>query len=326
MKVRVSAPSHVHTGNFDIHGGLGRLYGTVGMALEEPRLEVSVEAVDAGVEVRGSPRREAYVEFASTLLSQARSEGCSIGGLRIEVEREIPAHVGLGSTTAIALALGSAVYTLCGLEPLDLERIAVSTGRSLVSALGLYTFKHGGLVVDGGFRPGVKKPPPLLFRVHVPKSVAVVVALPRRPIGEVLRIKAVEDKILAEMPSMDEDMAMWASRLVLMGIMASAAEGDWEAAARHLYTLNRRLGEYWASKQGGVYCCREAEVLIVEMLSAGAWGAMQSSWGPTVYGLVERARVREVMERVKGVLDSMGGGEAWATFVDNRGAVIEVLD
>ncbi len=40
-KVTVTAPAHLHTGNFDMTGDLGRLYGTVGFAVDR-LLEVEV--------------------------------------------------------------------------------------------------------------------------------------------------------------------------------------------------------------------------------------------------------------------------------------------
>ncbi len=44
-KVTVTAPAHLHTGNFDMTGDLGRLYGTVGFAVDK-LLEVEVTKSD----------------------------------------------------------------------------------------------------------------------------------------------------------------------------------------------------------------------------------------------------------------------------------------
>ena len=41
QKVRITAPAHLHAGNFDLTGDFGRLYGTVGFAIDLP-LEVEV--------------------------------------------------------------------------------------------------------------------------------------------------------------------------------------------------------------------------------------------------------------------------------------------
>jgi hypothetical protein len=47
--VRVVVPAHLHAGNFDLNGGLGRLYGTVGFTIDYPKLVIDVEKA-VGVE------------------------------------------------------------------------------------------------------------------------------------------------------------------------------------------------------------------------------------------------------------------------------------
>jgi beta-ribofuranosylaminobenzene 5'-phosphate synthase len=313
--IEVSAPSHVHAGNFDLHGGLGRLYGTVGFTLEEPRLLLRAERASEGVEVRGERREEAR----AFLEKAAAASGCGVSGWRITVERAIPAHVGLGSTTALALSVAYSVRELCGSRA-SLEELALRMGRGIPSALGFYGFTLGGFIVDGGFKPGSMRIPPLIFRVHVPRSIVIVVALPEKPIPKVLEVKRRESEVLARMPRMPESMAERASRIILAGVLPAAAEGDWAEAARLLHRFNRMLGEYWAAEQGGVYCCPETEELIDAMVKAGAWGGLQSSWGPTAYAIAPRRRAREVEAEARKALERIGGGMVWSTHVDNEGA------
>lgn len=311
MRVRVSAPSHVHVGNIDIHGGIGRLYGTLGFALESPRLVVEVEASkEPGVEPR-DPDIMRFLEIYGEHLGTTA---------RVRVLESIPGHVGLGSTTAKALAVGAALSIISG-TPRDPAELAVLAGRSLVSALGLYAFTHGGFIVDGGFKPDVKRPPPLIYRAPVPSWLRIVVALPDTPkLEEILALKEREDEVLESMPPMPEEQAAANARLVLMGVLPSVAEGDWYTAAGMLYRLNSGLGEYWAERQEGRYCCREVEELVRAMIDAGALCSCQSSWGPTTYALVPEERVDRVLGAARGV-----PGKAWATRVDNLGARIEVL-
>ncbi len=46
-RVRVMAPAHLHAGDMDLNGGLGRLYSTVGFAIDRPRLVVDIEESSA---------------------------------------------------------------------------------------------------------------------------------------------------------------------------------------------------------------------------------------------------------------------------------------
>lgn len=316
--VVVSAPSHVHVGNIDLHGGVGRLYGTLGFALQEPRLVVRVSLADS-FEASG-PRREESIRYA-----RAACEAAGCRGLRVVVEREIPAHVGLGSTTPLALSIALAASVLTG-SRVDLEGYALSVGRSSVSGLGFHAFTRGGFIVDGGYPAGGRgsEVPPLIFRAHVPPRVAVVVVLPTALTGRVAEVKAREDEVLESMPPMDEGFAARNARLVLMGVLPAMARGRYEEAARLLHKLNSGLGDYWASRQGGRYCCSEVEGLINALLEAGAWCACQSSWGPTVYSLVDYKASGKLASRAERYLDEIGGGKVWVTRVDNRGAYYEV--
>jgi len=316
VRVHVSAPAHVHVGNIDIHGGLGRLYGTVGFTLEEPRLRVTVERAER-VEVVGSRRRE----FEHYARLYAGMYGVP---LRVTVHSEIPAMVGLGSTTPIALSIGYAAALLAGAGDPRMEEIALAGGRSTVSALGFYAFTAGGFIVDGGFRPGERMIPPLVFRREMPWSLRLVVAVPRVPkLRDIIGIKVREDEVLRSMPRMSEDMAAANARILAMGILPAAAEGDWEELGRWLTALNSGLGDFWGPRQEGRYCCREVARAVEEYLAAGALCACQSSWGPTVYALTRE----EALAPVRSVAESLVaryGGYMQVTRVDNVGARVRV--
>jgi len=315
--VEVSAPSHVHAGNPDIHGGLGRLFGTLGLALREPRLRVRVWRSPGEPAARG-PESGAALEFARLY---SRLAGCSLG---VEVLEAIPRGVGLGGTTPLALSIAVAAFSLCGWRA-SLEEAALAAGRARVSGLGFHTFRVGGLIFDGGFRPGRRRVPPLVFRADVPDSVAVVVALPEGLVERVKRFKEREEELLREPPRMDEWMAERASRIVLMGVLANAAAGEWREALHWLARFNRELGEYWARWQGGAYCCGEVEAIIDGLEAAGAWGAGQSSWGPTVYAFTGAREAAGLAREAERLLERhAGGGRVWVTRASNVGARVRL--
>ncbi len=314
MRVEVQAPSHVHVGNVDIEGGMGRLYGTLGFTLRWPRLRMFAEERE-GLLVEAPASVKRVVEGYARLFSEAYGVGA-----RIVVEETIPRGIGLGATTAIALSVGAALATLAGRRWTP-EELAVKAGRARVSGLGLYAFKHGGFLVDGGFVPGRPAPPPLIFRALVPSSISVVVAVPDTPVlDEILALKEREDEVLESMPPMSSEMACANARRVLMGVLPAAAEGDWATAGRYLYALNSGLGDYWEARQRGRYCCREAEEAVRIFMESGAYCACQSSWGPTVYGLVPSDRAEEA----RSALASRITGATWITSVSNEGAVLRV--
>jgi len=100
-KATVIAPGHLHVGNIDLTGDLGRLYGTLGFTLEYPRTKVTLEISDK-LEITGNDRdnAEKYFTKASEFL------GLSGAKVRVVVEESIPKHIGMGSQTALALSIG----------------------------------------------------------------------------------------------------------------------------------------------------------------------------------------------------------------------------
>ena len=312
-RVLVKVPSHIHMGNPDLSGDYGRLYGTLGMVLEDPH--VLIEAMPGeGCECSRRDVIEAYTKISRELECTAK----------IRVAREIPGHVGLGSTTALYLGMARAITLMCGHTWFDPVRWALKLGRGTVSALGVYTFIYGGLVFDAGFRLERKgrEVPPILFRAEPPAWMRIIIALPRRPLPSILAIKEREEEILDHMPRMDPSFADRVSRMLLMGILGNAASGDWQEAGRYITMFNRVLGEYWGKEQGGTYCCDESSKLIDEMLASGAIFAGQSSWGPTVYGAFHEETVEKAVNHVKRVLDDVGGGALWVTRPSIRGAEV----
>ena len=95
----------------------------------------------------------------------------------MRVLETIPAHVGLGSGTKLALAVTSALSALAG-RSLDPPALASAAGRGARSAVGLWTFAAGGFVVEGGRRGGVDEPAPLLTRHAMPDEWRCVLVIP----------------------------------------------------------------------------------------------------------------------------------------------------
>ena len=153
--VRIRAPAHLHTGNPDLSGDMGRLYGTVGFAIERPFLEI---------EVTPAEKDSSNDEDAMRFLKRFR-ESYDFPPVEVIVKSHIPKWVGVGFHTTLALSLGKAVSELYNLN-LSLEEIALAMRRGLVTALGFYAVKVGGFIYEGGFPVDRRERvvPPLIFR------------------------------------------------------------------------------------------------------------------------------------------------------------------
>src|SRR5437588_4706622 len=149
VKVTVAVPARLHLGFLDLDGGLGRRFGSIGVAISELQTRVAIERA-AATEISGpvSDRVERYLDMMRRELGLAR-------GHRVETLDAVPAHAGLGSGTQLALAVAAAVRWLHGL-PLDVAADAIRLDRGARSGAGVGLFHHGGLVLDGGRRPAMR--------------------------------------------------------------------------------------------------------------------------------------------------------------------------
>jgi beta-ribofuranosylaminobenzene 5'-phosphate synthase len=308
--VRVEAPARLHMGMLDVAGDRARRFGGFGVALSRPAAVVEAAPSD-DISAEGPD-----AERALAVATRCRDALGLTGGARVRVLEAIPAHVGLGSGTKLALAVTAAVAALAGRQP-EPQAIARAAGRGARSAVGLWTFVLGGLVVEGGVRSGSDRAAPLLARHAVPDEWRCVLAIPEAEPG--LSGRAEEEAFKQLRP--DPERAALIAQLVLTSLLPGLAEGDLSEFGGALTQVQRLVGESFASVQGGVFHPRAAP-LVDALLRFGAAGAGQSSWGPAVYGVVgDEQTGRELARRMEDELD--GGGRVELVGFDNGGARVE---
>jgi len=317
-KIVVTAPAHLHAGNIDLTGDLGRLYGTLGFTIDYPR--TVIEAFKSNrIRVTGEDLGNAkkYTRIFTEKFGLKK-------GVEITVKETIPKHLGMGSQTALALSIGKAIAELYKIN-LEIEEIARALGRSDIVALGMNSFKTGGFIADAGYRikDKGKMVPPLIFRHPIPDDWLFVVCIPKKPIPQVLKIKANEEQVLEQLKPMPEQLSDRLSRIVLMQILPSIIEHDIETFGESITTFNRKLGDFWSDHQEGLYCHSIVRKGIALMLDNGAYGACQTSWGPTFYGLVDNEETaKTIVKKLDKFLEREGGGDVFYTTPNNNGASI----
>jgi beta-ribofuranosylaminobenzene 5'-phosphate synthase len=310
--VRVEAPARLHMGMLDVAGDRARRFGGLGVAISRPAAVVEASPGD-DVTAEGPD-----AERALAVARRCREALGLAGGARIRVVEAIPAHVGLGSGTKLALAVAAALAALARQTP-EPEALARAAGRGARSAVGLWTFVHGGLVVEGGVRQGGERAAPLLARHAMPDDWRCVLAIPTAEPG--LSGPAEEEAFARLRP--DAERAALIAQLVLTSLLPGLAERDLTEFGAALTRVQRLVGESFASVQGGVFHPR-AGTLVDALLRLGAAGAGQSSWGPAVYGVVGGEQAgRELARRLEAEL--AGDGRVELVRFDNRGARVEAV-
>ncbi len=303
----------MHAGNFDLTGDLGRLYGTVGFAVDLP-LEVEVSKAKGVL----AEDKSAY-KFTKRFVDKFGLEGAEV-----KIKREIPRFVGVGFHTTLALSIGAALSKLYDLN-LSVEDVSLLMGRGTITAMGVYAFKNGGFIVEGGFKVDnrTKMVPPLIFHGAVPKNWFFVIAIPNESRQKIAEMRENEDEILGNLKVMPKELSDELSRLVLVKLMPAFIEKDLKSFGEALTSFNQKLGKFWRDYQEGTYCNQVVEEGIRIMLRHGSL-ACQTSWGPTFYSIVEGKRSAEKLaNELTQFLDKSGGGEIYVTHASNHGAIVK---
>jgi beta-ribofuranosylaminobenzene 5'-phosphate synthase len=310
----VSAPARLHLGMLDPAGVGRRRFGGFGVAIESLRVVVAVRWAEnqssSGVSASG-PQADRAAAFAQSV----RAELGISDALALEVREAIPTHVGLGSGTKLGLAVARAIFALVG-RPAGPELLTRASGRGARSSVGAWTFAAPGLVVEAGVT-GDGDLSPLLMRVPMPESWRCVLVRPTEAVG--LSGNA-EERFFEELHR-SRPAEPPVARLLLTSLLPGLQRGDIDEFGMALSEIQRQIGAIFADRQGGVFHPHAAP-LIEALGSLGVGAVGQSSWGPTVYGIVSDP---ERAADVAGRLRELAGASAAVTVVDfdRRGAVCE---
>lgn len=322
MKIRIEASARLHLGLLDLNGDLGRLYGSIGVAIERPCLVLQAEHVPArpgdaaSLAVEGL-ETERVAAYAGRFLARYPIPGA----ISLRLQTSIPAHVGLGSGTQLALTVGAALARLGGLS-LDTPALGQALGRGAHSGIGIATFALGGLVVDGGhsLTEADHRTPPMLFHHPFPEAWRFVVAIPATLVG--LNGPS-EQNAFQALPSAPGAYVEKICRLLVMQLLPALVEQDLVPFGRALTGIQQLVGDCFAAAQGGRFANTISGALIAHWLDLDAAGAGQSSWGPTVYALAgDEAEANRLAQAADAFLARAAGGEVFVVRATNHGALI----
>jgi beta-RFAP synthase len=258
-----------------------RRFGGVGLMIDGPGVALSaVPAAEWSAHGPGAARALVLAQHFCQALHLTQP-------FRIVLERCAPEHVGLGTGTQLALAVGHALAQLTGHEDLAPADLARLLGRGRRSALGIHGFRVGNncpLLVEAGKRTEEEISPIVAWHA-LPETWCAVLVIPAGLHGDhgARELEAFR-QLSRTRPDLGRTDAL--SRLVLLGMLPAAAEEDLNAFGEAVYDFNRRVGEMFAPWQGGLYSHPRVEAIVGAIRRSGVTGTGQSSWGPTVFALV----------------------------------------
>ncbi|MBI2884416.1 MAG: hypothetical protein HYY11_11020 [Candidatus Methylomirabilis oxyfera] len=162
--------------------------------------------------------------------------------------------------------------------------------------------------------------PPTIVRYPFPEEWIFVVAIPRsgRGLAGAKEVGAFDR--LAGRPAA---AAGRLSRILLMQMLPAVLECDPVAFGESLTGIQRIVGGWFRSVQGGIFATTQGAELARVMRRAGALGIGQSSWGPAVYGLAkDREMATSIMEKMREVVPAKVDADIFPAKAFNRGAEI----
>lgn len=242
-KVTIKTSARLHFNSLKMNQAGGRGCGGVGVAIEEPSLEMEFSLNSKVVVLGGSEYLAKKTElFAKNILKYLRLNT----GVKIEIKNFFQSHNGLGSGTQVGLSVGKGVSMLFG-KKLSVKDIAIINKRAGVSGIGYYSFLYGGLIVDGGYRMGINEnkktfsdhapfPPSLIGRYNFPKKWKILLIIPPKHLVD---NNVDEGKLFTENTptSLNEVGAICTN--TLMGLIPSLLERNYFEFINNLFDIIR---------------------------------------------------------------------------------------
>ena len=268
--VRVTAPARLHLGFLGLDSADKGRFGSIG---------VGITGFSTVVEASRSERLAVHGDDAEHLAHVTRTvlDHYRIGaGVRVRVKQSIPRHQGLGSGTQLALALGTAVTALHGINA-SVEDIAVATGRGKRSGVGLGVFRHGGFLVDSGRSPG-QTLPTTVFQHDFPAQWRFVLVMDAQARG---LSGTVERAAFKSLPAMPAGAGAELCRQVVMQLLPALLERDCARFGAAVSNIQARVGACFSAAQGGLYASDKVRQALEFLSAHHATGVGQTSWGPT---------------------------------------------
>jgi beta-RFAP synthase len=204
-------------------------------------------------------------------------------------------HTGLGVGTQLGMAIAKAIAIETGHGDWNAVELARRVGRGERSAIGVYGFERGGLLVEAGKTP--EEPlSPLIASLSFPREWVVLLLTPEsRGVWHGARERIAFTQ-LAQSTSVQSADVLY--RIALTGILPGVASADIDLFGEAVYEFNARVGDMFATVQGGRYASPAVANCVQQLRDLGVKCVGQSSWGPTVFAIVNTDEAASLRRRL----------------------------
>lgn len=244
-EVEIVASARLHMSLISMHAGGPRMNGGVGFAIEKPTASVTVRA-DERLTVRDR-RPVSLLESELDQLTRDVEDVQFKNGLRpaaVTICGPVRSHVGMGSGTAIKLAILEALFAVNGQSP-GAEALVYYSKRGGTSGVGVTSYFSGGMILDLGRATDASLPVP---SSQSDRPVSAAITLPSLKMPDWPLCVCTPTHIPAK--TQDEEVEFFRRVLPLtvedtyracyeavFGIYASAKEHDYQAFCRSVTSI-----------------------------------------------------------------------------------------
>lgn len=288
----IKTPSRIHITLIDLNAKIGRVDGGVGFALKNPFIEL-IAKEDKEIVVIGKLKDIAKI-YAKKVINFLNVNN----GIYIKIINSYEPHIGLGSETQLALAIGKAISEIYKKE-LSIEEIAKIVNRGGTSGIGFYAFQKGGFILDCGHRLKEKNdflpssfskanPPKLILRKNFPnwKVVLTNAKVKNKFFGKK------ELSIFKKYCPIPIKEVQKLSHLILMKLLPSLIEKDIENFGSAINEI-QNIG--FKKIENNIQ--RKETKELMRFCRKYSYGVGLSSFGPTLYCIVDNEK--ELIEKLK---------------------------
>jgi len=272
MRITVKTGCRLHLGFLDLTGDLGRLYGSIGVSLDNPGTVITAERSRQFVVEHSNNSEKTISEVVARFSRHYRVQAAT----KIHLVNGIPKHSGLGSGTQLTLAVATALARMFDIEA-SVREISVIMDRGKRSGVGIACFETGGFIVDAGRKNTGKDGDgasfSVIFRHDFPADWCFVIVIPDAGRG----LSGREEEYAMSRSNPSRRISEEICRLTQMKLLPALIERDIVEFGEAITEIDMRTGMYFERTQGGIYKEAVTKDLTEFMLECGVRGVGQSS-------------------------------------------------
>ena len=234
--MRVDFQPRLHLGLISMHAQAKRRNGGLGFAIADPTGRVTSRSAPgfSFIDLRQVPLSKGEINRIEEAVTDAREIYNLEHNIQAEFDGDLLTHVGMGSGTAIRLAVLESLFALNDHEVSPAEPVKCSH-RGGTSGIGIRTYFDGGFVFDlgvaqqvGGHMPSsqatASKPPLVLHQLEMPDWPLCLVV----PNGLAPKTQAEEIAFFERVTPLRDRDSFEAAYHALFGVSAALMEADYE--------------------------------------------------------------------------------------------------